>query len=119
MKITRAFTQAGKSPYESIAFRRATSEIKNPDSSVVFRLDGFMVPGVGSTLAGMNSLVDRAEAVQAQADRFTPGPAGDVSVIAWLDYDAPGMDTGADSLDPPTALDSEGAEVGVRALNGE
>ena len=44
MKITRRFTEAGKSPYASIAFRRATSEIKNPDGSIVFRLEGFEVP---------------------------------------------------------------------------
>src|SRR5687767_15913229 len=51
MKITRAFTQAGKSPYESIAFRRATSEIKNPDGSVVFRLENFEVPEHWSQVA--------------------------------------------------------------------
>ena len=45
MKITRRFTEAGKSPYERITFRRATSEIKNPDGSVVFKLDGFDGPG--------------------------------------------------------------------------
>ncbi|PPC99041.1 MAG: ribonucleoside-diphosphate reductase, adenosylcobalamin-dependent [Hyphomicrobium sp.] len=44
MKITRRFTEAGHSPYASIPFRRATSEIKNPDGSVVFRLEGFDVP---------------------------------------------------------------------------
>ncbi|MEO1206616.1 MAG: vitamin B12-dependent ribonucleotide reductase [Pseudomonadota bacterium] len=44
MKITRRYTEAGKSPYASIPFRRATSEIKNPDGSVVFRLEGFEVP---------------------------------------------------------------------------
>ncbi len=51
MKITRRFTEAGKSPYESIKFRRATSEIKNPDGSVVFRLDGFEVPEHWSQVA--------------------------------------------------------------------
>jgi ribonucleoside-diphosphate reductase alpha chain len=51
MKITRRFTQAGQSPYETIAFRRATSEIKNPDGSVVFRLDGFFVPEHWSQVA--------------------------------------------------------------------
>jgi ribonucleoside-diphosphate reductase alpha chain len=51
MKITRAFTEAGKSPYEKIAFRRATSEIKNPDGSVVFKLDGLMVPEHWSQVA--------------------------------------------------------------------
>ena len=44
MKITRRFTEAGKSSYDAIPFRRATSEIKNPDGSVVFRLEGFDVP---------------------------------------------------------------------------
>ncbi len=44
MKITRRFTTAGQSPYATMPFRRATSEIKNPDGSVVFRLDGFDVP---------------------------------------------------------------------------
>ena len=38
MQIKRRFTTAGKSPYEKIPFRRATSEIKNPDGSVVFKL---------------------------------------------------------------------------------
>jgi ribonucleoside-diphosphate reductase alpha chain len=51
MKITRRFTEAGKSPYEKIPFRRALSEIKNPDGSVVFRLDGFMVPEHWSQVA--------------------------------------------------------------------
>ncbi len=51
MKIARRFTEAGKSPYESIPFRKATSEIKNPDGSVVFRLEGFMVPEQFSQVA--------------------------------------------------------------------
>ena len=51
MKITRRFTTAGTSPYDSIEFRRATSEIKNPDGSIVFRLEGFMVPAQWSQVA--------------------------------------------------------------------
>jgi ribonucleoside-diphosphate reductase alpha chain len=51
MKITRRFTEAGKSPYEKVPFRRALSEIKNPDGSIVFRLDGFMVPEHWSQVA--------------------------------------------------------------------
>ena len=39
------------SPYANIAFRRATSEIKNPDGSIVFRLDGFEVPKDWSQVA--------------------------------------------------------------------
>jgi len=51
MKITRRFTTAGTSPYDLIEFRRATSEIKNPDGSIVFRLEGFMVPAQWSQVA--------------------------------------------------------------------
>jgi ribonucleoside-diphosphate reductase alpha chain len=51
MRIPRRFTEAGKSPYDSIRFRRAISEIKNPDGSTVFRLDGFMVPEHWSQVA--------------------------------------------------------------------
>ena len=51
MQIKRRFTTAGKSPYEKIPFRRATSEIKNPDGSVVFRLENFEVPEHWSQVA--------------------------------------------------------------------
>ena len=51
MKITRRFTEAGASPYASIPFRRATSEIKNPDGTIVFRLEGFDVPEQFSQVA--------------------------------------------------------------------
>ncbi len=51
MKITRRFTEAGKSPYASIPFRQATSEIKNPDGSVVFRCADFAVPEHWSQVA--------------------------------------------------------------------
>ncbi len=51
MQIKRRFTTAGKSPYEKIPFRRATSEIRNPDGSVVFRLEGFLVPEHWSQVA--------------------------------------------------------------------
>src|SRR5262245_33283059 len=51
MKIARRFTLAGRSPYEALRFRTATSEIKNPDGSVVFQLDGFTVPEHWSQVA--------------------------------------------------------------------
>ncbi|HEX5997881.1 MAG TPA: adenosylcobalamin-dependent ribonucleoside-diphosphate reductase, partial [Hyphomicrobiaceae bacterium] len=51
MQIKRRFTTAGKSPYEKIPFRQATSEIRNPDGSVVFRLADFLVPEHWSQVA--------------------------------------------------------------------
>ena len=51
MRIERRYTEAGKSPFESIPFRTATSEIKNPDGSVVFRLEDILVPEQYSQVA--------------------------------------------------------------------
>ena len=51
MKIDRTFTEAGQSPYAAIPFRQATSEIRNPDGSTVFRLEGFDVPKAWSQVA--------------------------------------------------------------------
>ncbi|MFO1189233.1 MAG: vitamin B12-dependent ribonucleotide reductase [Alphaproteobacteria bacterium] len=51
MKIGRHYTEAGKSPYDGIAFRVATSEIRNPNGSTVFHLDGIQVPESWSQVA--------------------------------------------------------------------
>ena len=51
MQIARRFTTAGRDPYESVAFRSATSEIRNPDGSVVFAADGIEVPAEWSQVA--------------------------------------------------------------------
>ncbi|MBY8977524.1 vitamin B12-dependent ribonucleotide reductase [Rhodobacteraceae bacterium NNCM2] len=51
MQINRVFTEAGKSPYAAIAFRQASSEIRNPDGSVVFSLPEFDVPEAWSQVA--------------------------------------------------------------------
>src|ERR1700712_3820341 len=44
MRIDRRFTKAGQSAYAEIEFRKAISEIKNPDGSIVFRLENIDVP---------------------------------------------------------------------------
>ncbi|MEM7238571.1 MAG: vitamin B12-dependent ribonucleotide reductase, partial [Pseudomonadota bacterium] len=51
MQINRVFTDAGDSPYAAIAFREASSEIRNPDGSVVFSLPAFDVPKAWSQVA--------------------------------------------------------------------
>jgi len=51
MRIERQFTGKGKSPYDSIEFRDTSSEIRNPDGSVVFRLEQFSVPAHWSQVA--------------------------------------------------------------------
>src|SRR5918997_2436929 len=51
MRIERRYTQSGQSPYSSLAFRLATSEIRNPDGSVVFKLENIEVPETWSQVA--------------------------------------------------------------------
>jgi ribonucleoside-diphosphate reductase alpha chain len=51
MRIERRYTKDGQSPYADIAFRLATSEIRNPDGSVVFRADDVEVPAAWSQVA--------------------------------------------------------------------
>ena len=51
MRIERRHTKANTSPYGAIPFRRTLSEIKNPDGSTVFRLDGIEVPESWSQVA--------------------------------------------------------------------
>ncbi|MEQ8784085.1 MAG: vitamin B12-dependent ribonucleotide reductase [Roseibium album] len=51
MRIERRYTKEGQSPYAGIEFRTATSEIRNPDGSIVFRLEDIQVPAQFSQVA--------------------------------------------------------------------
>src|SRR6266851_2375531 len=51
MHIARRFTTAGRDPYEGVSFRSASSEIRNPDGSVVFAAEGIEVPAEWSQVA--------------------------------------------------------------------
>src|SRR3954463_16429808 len=51
MHIARRFTTAGRDPYDSVVFRSAVSEIRNPDGSVVFAAEGIEVPADWSQVA--------------------------------------------------------------------
>ena len=51
MKIKRQFTTAGKCAYQEINFTSTSSEIKNPDGSIVFQLDNVEVPTNWSQVA--------------------------------------------------------------------
>ncbi len=51
MKIDRRFTSAKKDAYASIAFHKTTSEIRNPDGSIVFSLANVEVPESWSQVA--------------------------------------------------------------------
>jgi len=51
MRVDRRFTTSNKDAYEGIEFRKATSEIRNPDGSIVFRLADIDVPAKWSQVA--------------------------------------------------------------------
>ncbi|MBI1779715.1 MAG: vitamin B12-dependent ribonucleotide reductase [Proteobacteria bacterium] len=51
MRIARRFTTEGKDAYAGIEFRTTTSEIRNPDGSVVFRLSDIEIPALYSQVA--------------------------------------------------------------------
>jgi ribonucleoside-diphosphate reductase alpha chain len=51
MKIERAFTAKGQDAYAGIEFRTGISEIRNPDGTVVFKLENLEVPAKWSQVA--------------------------------------------------------------------
>ncbi|MCW5698493.1 MAG: vitamin B12-dependent ribonucleotide reductase [Rhodospirillales bacterium] len=51
MRIERLFTDTKSSPYDSVDWRMTTSEIRNPDGSIVFRQEEIEVPAEWSQVA--------------------------------------------------------------------
>ncbi|MEM7121844.1 MAG: vitamin B12-dependent ribonucleotide reductase [Pseudomonadota bacterium] len=51
MRVSRHYTQDGNDAYDGITFRKATSEIRNPDGSVVFQQHDINVPASWSQVA--------------------------------------------------------------------
>ncbi|MFZ2865263.1 MAG: vitamin B12-dependent ribonucleotide reductase, partial [Ignavibacteriaceae bacterium] len=51
MHIKRLFTEQGRDPLSSFEFVKRTSEIKNPDGSIVFKMENVSVPEHWSQVA--------------------------------------------------------------------
>ncbi len=51
MKIERRFTSSDSGAYASIEFTQTTSEIRNPDGTIVFKLDDIQIPASWSQVA--------------------------------------------------------------------
>lgn len=51
MKVERRFTTAGADPYANIRFAARSTEIRNPDGSLVFAMDDVLVPESWSQVA--------------------------------------------------------------------
>lgn len=51
MKIKRHYTEENKDPFSSFEFVKRTSEIRNPDGSIVFKMEDVIVPSSWSQVA--------------------------------------------------------------------
>jgi ribonucleoside-diphosphate reductase alpha chain len=86
MRFSRYFTNDGESPYDSIEFRDASSEIRNPDGSTVFHLDSMEVPAAWSQVA-CDVLAQKYFRKAGVPARLKPVEENDVP--AWLWRHAP------------------------------
>jgi ribonucleoside-diphosphate reductase alpha chain len=108
MRIERRFTKEGKSPYETIAFRTASSEIRNPDGSVVFRVDNIQVPADWSQVA--------CDVLAQKYFRKAGVPlrlrlVAEDNVPSWLWRSVPDKDAEGSSADAATAGETDARQV--------
>ncbi len=94
MRIRRHFTVEGHSPYEGIAFRDTSSEIRNPDGSVVFAQDGIEVPEGWSQVAA-DVLAQKYFRKAGVPKVLTPVPEDGVPGFLWR-RQAASADTGGE-----------------------
>jgi ribonucleoside-diphosphate reductase alpha chain len=89
MRIERRFTEPGKSLYDAIPFRESASEIRNPDGSVVFHLESFLVPAHWSQVAAdiLAQKYFRKAGVPAAAKKVE-----ETSLPSWLWRSVPDQD---------------------------
>ncbi|MBT3305722.1 MAG: vitamin B12-dependent ribonucleotide reductase, partial [Alphaproteobacteria bacterium] len=90
MRIKRLHTKPNESPYDSIKFRKVSSEIKNPDGSVVFQLEDMDVPADWSQVACdvLAQKYFRKAGVPQQLKKFEEN-----DVPSWLWRSVPNNDT--------------------------
>jgi ribonucleoside-diphosphate reductase alpha chain len=86
MRIQRCFTDEGQSPYEGLSFRTASSEIRNPDGTLVFQLEDIEMPASWSQVA-CDILAQKYLRKAGVAARLRP--AGEPDVPGWLQRHEP------------------------------
>ncbi|MBT9383498.1 vitamin B12-dependent ribonucleotide reductase [Pseudooceanicola sp. CBS1P-1] len=96
MKIERKFTEAGKDAYAGIPFVTTTSEIRNPDGTVVFHLDALEVPESWSQVASdvIAQKYFRKAGVPSQTRRVREK---DVPEFLWRSVPAEGAEMGGET----------------------
>ena len=109
MRVRAHYTEAGRGPYAGVAFRSASSEIRNPDGSVVFHLEGFQVPSAWSQVA-CDILAQKYFRAAGVPARLRPVP--EEAVPEWLWRSEP--DEAALAALPPS--ERETGETGARQV---
>jgi len=112
MRIERRFTEAGKDIYEQIEFRRTSSEIRNPDGSIVFQAQDIEVPTSWSQVAS-DILAQKYFRKRGVPRRLQRVPESDVP--AWLQRrvaQPTGDTTGGDT----TGGEADGGETSARQV---
>ena len=83
MKVARHYTRHDVSAYHGIEFRTASSEIRNPDGSVVFKKDDIEVPAAWSQVA-VDVLAQKYFRKAGIADERDLAPVEERDVPSWL-----------------------------------
>ena len=82
MLVERRFTTAAESPYAGLELRTTTSEIRNPDGSVVFLLENIEVPATWSQVA-CDIIAQKYFRKAGVAARFKPVKEDNVPAWRW------------------------------------
>ena len=96
MKIERQFTTAGQDAYAALDFVTTASEIRNPDGTIVFRLDDVEVPNTWSQVASdvIAQKYFRKAGVPSSVEKI--GEEG-VPEFLWRSKPAKGADMGGET----------------------
>ena len=103
MRIERFYTEEGQSPYAGIGFRTGVSEIRNPDGSLIFRMDEVEVPEHFSQVA-CDIIAQKYFRRAGVPARLKPVP--EAEVLEWLWRHVPDEDALA-VLDEPSRTRGE------------
>ncbi len=96
MKIERKFTKAGQDAYAELDFVLATSEIRNPDGTIVFRQEEIEVPAKWSQVAS-DVIAQKYFRKAGVPERLKPVPEKDVPEFLWRSVpDGVDVDTGGE-----------------------
>ena len=92
MKIERRFTKAGRDAYADLDFVTTASEIRNPDGTIVFRLDDVEVPAKWSQVAS-DVIAQKYFRKAGVPARLKPVREKDVPEFLWRSEPAEGAES--------------------------